>query len=211
VREDGIAVNRARRVFSVILLLVVGCICIGWADTWEEIRGATGTIQAIKADFVQEKHLSILSRPFISKGVFYYQAPDSLRWEYTFPVRSILLMHKGKLRRYTETGKGRIEDSRMDSKGMQIILQEIALWLGGHFSDDPAFDAVLKDGRRIVLTPKEEGFSKMIQHIDLRLSDTPGIIKSVEIYEGPDSYTRIIFTNTEINQKIEEVLFLGIS
>jgi len=211
VREDGIAVNRARRVFSVILLLVVGCICIGWADTWEEIRGATGTIQTIKADFVQEKHLSILSRPFISKGVFYYQAPDSLRWEYTSPVRSILLMHKGKLRRYTETGKGRIEDSRMDSKGMQIILQEIALWLGGHFSDDPAFAATLEPGRKIVLTPKEEGFSKMIQHIDLRLSDTPGIIKSVEIYEGPDSYTRIIFTNTEINQKIEEVLFLGIS
>ncbi len=210
-REDGIAVNRARRVFSVILLLVVGCICIGWADTWEEIRGATGTIQTIKADFVQEKHLSILSRPFISKGVFYYQAPDSLRWEYTSPVRSILLMHKGKLRRYTETGKGRIEDSRMDSKGMQIILQEIALWLGGHFSDDPAFAATLEPGRKIVLTPKEEGFSKMIQHIDLRLSDTPGIIKSVEIYEGPDSYTRIIFTNTEINQKIEEVLFLGIS
>jgi outer membrane lipoprotein-sorting protein len=211
VREDGIAVNRARRVFSVILLLVVGCICIGWADTWEEIRGATGTIQTIKADFVQEKHLSILSRPFISKGVFYYQAPDSLRWEYTSPVRSILLMHKGEMRRYMETGKGLIEDSRMDPKGMQIILQEIALWLGGRFSDDPAFDAVLKDGRRIVLTPKEKGFSKMIEHIDLRLSDTPGIIKSVEIYEDRDSFTRLQFQNTEINKGIEETLFLGIS
>ena len=184
------------RFFSVILVLVTAGICLGWADTWEGIRGATGTIQTIRADFVQEKHLSILSRPFISKGVFYYQAPDSLRWEYTSPVRSILLMHKGRMRSYTETGGGLMEDSRMDPKGMQIILQEIALWLGGRFSDDPAFDAVLKDGHRIVLTPKEKGFSRMIQHIDLNLSKTPGIIESVEIYEGPDSFTRLVFLNT---------------
>ncbi len=210
-REDGITVNRAHRMGLLILLFISGAICIGWADTWEEIRGATGTIRTIKADFVQEKHLSILSRPFISKGVFYYQAPDSLRWEYTSPVRSILLMHKGGIRRYTETTKGLIEESRMDPKGMQIILQEIALWLGGHFSDDPAFDAALKDGRRIVLTPKEKGLSKMIEHIDLMLSDTPGIIKSVEIYEGPDSYTRLEFLNAKINKELEEALFREVS
>jgi outer membrane lipoprotein-sorting protein len=203
--------NSARRFFSVIMLLVAACICIGWADTWEGVRGATGTIQTIRADFVQEKHLSILSRPFISKGVFYYQAPGSLRWEYTSPVRSILLMHKGRMRSYTETGKGLAEDSRMDPKGMQIILQEIALWLGGRFSDDPAFDAVLEAGGRIVLTPKVKGFSKMIEHIDLILSDRPGIIESVEIYEGPDSFTRLIFLNTEINKVIEEALFLDVS
>jgi outer membrane lipoprotein-sorting protein len=190
---------------------VTAGICLGWSDTWEGIRRATGTIRTIRADFVQEKHLSILSRPFISKGVFYYQAPDSLRWEYTSPVRSILLMHKGRMRSYTETGGGLMEDSRMDPKGMQIILQEIALWLGGRFSDDPAFDAVLKDGHRIVLTPKEKGFSRMIQHIDLNLSKTPGIIESVEIYEGPDSFTRLVFLNTDINKEIEEAFFKDIS
>jgi len=211
VKRNGIAVNRRRKIGPIILLWVTGCLCIGWADTWEGIRGATGTIQTIRADFVQEKHLSILSKPFISKGVFYYQAPDSLRWEYTSPVRSILLMHKGKTRRYTDTGKGLIESSRMDSQGMQMVLQEIALWLGGHFSDDPAFDAALKEGRRIVLTPKEKGFSKMIQHIDLMLSDTPGIIKSVEIYEDESSVTRLLFKNAEINEEIKEAVFLEIS
>jgi outer membrane lipoprotein-sorting protein len=211
VRGDEIAVNRARKVFSVILLLVAGWMSIGWADTWEGIRGAAGTIQTIRADFVQEKHLSILSRPLVSRGVFYYQAPNSLRWEYTSPVRSILLMHNGAVTRYTQTDKGLVQESQMDAKGIEIILQEIALWLGGRFSDDPAFAATLEPGRKIVLRPKEEGFSKMIQHIDLSLSDTPGIIKSVSIYEGPDSYTRLVFTNTAINEKIEEALFMGIS
>jgi len=203
--------NSVRRFFSVILLLVTAGICVGWADTWEGIRGAAGTIQTIRADFVQEKHLSILSKPLISKGVFYYQAPDSLRWEYASPIKSILLMHKGKTRRYTDTGKGLIEGSRMDMQGMQIVLQEIALWLGGHFSDDPAFDATLKEDRTIVLTPKDKGFSKMIQHIDLRLSDRPGIIKSVEIYEDESSVTRLLFKNAEINEEIKEAVFVEIS
>lgn len=120
-------------------------------------------------------------------------------------------MHKGKIRRYIKTGNDFVEDSRMNPKGTQIVLQEIALWLGGRFSDDPAFDATLEDGRKVVLTPKEKAFSKMIEHIDLKLSDTPGIIESVTIYEGQDSYTRLEFLNTVINKEIKEALFLGIS
>jgi len=201
----------AHRFFSVILLLAAAGMCVGWADTWEGIQKGTGAIRTIKADFIQEKHLSILSKPFVSKGVFYYQAPDSLRWEYTSPVRSILLMHKGKMRRYTETGNGLVEEAQMDPQGMQIILQEIALWLGGRFSEDPTFAATLKEGHKIVLAPKEKGFSQIIQHIDLSLSDTPGIIQSVAIYEGQDSFTKITFQNAAINQEIEEALFLEIS
>ncbi|MFH1083053.1 MAG: outer membrane lipoprotein carrier protein LolA [Pseudomonadota bacterium] len=210
-KNDKMAITWRSRTFAVALLLLAGWISIGWADTWEQIRGATGTIKTIRADFIQEKHLNILSRPLISKGVLYYQAPNSLRWEYTSPVRSILLMHKGKIRRYIKTGNDFVEDSRMNPKGTQIVLQEIALWLGGRFSDDPAFDATLEDGRKVVLTPKEKAFSKMIEHIDLKLSDTPGIIESVTIYEGQDSYTRLEFLNTVINKEIKEALFLGIS
>ena len=205
------AITWRSRTVSFALVLLAGLISIGWADNWEQIRGATGAIQTIRADFIQEKHLKILSRPLVSKGVFYYQTPNSLRWEYTSPVRSILLMHKGKISRYIKSGNDFVEDSRMDSKGMQIVLQEIALWLGGRFSDDPAFDAALKQGRKIVLTPRDKAFSHIIEHIDLRLSDTPGILKSVTIYEGRDSYTRLEFINTEINKEIEASVFSGIS
>lgn len=210
-KRERIAADKLHSIFSLALLVAAAWLSIGWADTWEAIRGATGTIQTIRADFVQERHMKILSRPLVSRGVFLYQAPNSLRWEYTSPVRSILLMHNGVVRRYTETDKGLVQESGMDAKGIEIILQKIALWLGGRFSDDPAFAATLKPGRKIVLTPREAGFSKMIHHIDLSLSDTPGIIKSVSIYEGPDSYTRLVFANTVINEQIEEVLFMRIS
>jgi len=210
-RKNSKALTWRSRAVLFALLLLAGLVSIGWADTWEQIRGATGAIKTIRADFIQEKHLKILSRPLVSRGVFYYQTPNSLRWEYTSPVRSILLMHKGKISRYIKAGNDFVDDSRMDSKGIQVVLQEIALWLGGRFSDDPVFDAALKKGRKIVLTPREKAFSNIIEHIDLRLSDTPGIIESVTIYEGQDSYTRIEFINTEINKEIKESIFSGIS
>jgi outer membrane lipoprotein-sorting protein len=210
-KENGLVETRKSRVFLLALVAVTSWISIGWADNWDQIKKAAEGIKTIEAHFVQEKHLKILSKPLISKGIFYYQAPNSLRWEYITPVRSILLMHNGKTRRFVKSQNGLFENSRTNPTGTQIILQEISMWLKGHFSDNPIFDATLEEGRKIVLTPKEKGLSKMISHIDLILSDKPGIIKSVTIYEDQDSYTRLIFTNTKINKKIREAIFQGIS
>jgi len=210
-KENGLAETMKSRVFLLALLAVTSWISIGWADSWDQIKEAAQGIKTIEAHFVQEKHLEILSKPLISKGIFYYQAPNSLRWEYITPVRSILLMHNGKTRRFVKNQNGLVENSRTNPTGTQIILQEISMWLKGHFSDNPIFDATLEEGRKIVLTPKEKGLSKMISHIDLILSNKPGIIKSVTIYEDQDSYTRLIFTNTKINKKIRETIFQRIS
>ena len=192
---------------SALLLSAVLLVCGGWGNTWREIQSAAGKIDTIEADFTQEKHLKILSKPLVSKGAFYYLAPNSLRWEYTAPFKSILLLHDGKTRRYMHNGSAFTEDTDMNAQGMQVVLQQIALWLGGRFEEDPIFQAALKPDRVIVLTPREKAFSQMIQHIDLKLSDTPGILKSVTIYEGPDSFTRLLFSNVRINQGIPVILF----
>ncbi len=203
--------TRRSRAFFVALLTLTGGISLGWADDWEQIRNAAGAITTIQADFVQEKHLEILVRPLVSKGVFYYQAPNSFRWEYLTPVRSILLMNKGRIERFVKTRNGFVKDSQTNPRAMQIILQEITMWLRGRFSDNPAFEATLKGGREIVLTPKQKALSEMIKHIDLTLSEKPGVIRSVTIYEGPKSFTRLEFLNTRINKEIKKALFLGVS
>ena len=63
-----------------VLLLASAFFSIGWGGSWEELKSAAGPIKSISAEFVQEKHLKILARPLVSSGVFYYQAPASLRW-----------------------------------------------------------------------------------------------------------------------------------
>ena len=64
-----------------VLLIAASVLCLGWADTFEEIQAAAGKVTSLQARFVQEKHLPILTRPLVAKGYFVFQGPDSLRWE----------------------------------------------------------------------------------------------------------------------------------
>lgn len=194
-------------ILSALAVVLASCVLIGWADNREQIRKAAEKVETISADFVQEKHLKILSEPLVSKGRFYYQVQGSLRWEYESPIQSILLMQEGRIRRYIKRDNSLIEDAGARLQAMQVVLLEITRWLNGRFDDNPDFDSVLKTGRKIVLTPTKQSLSKFIKRIELMLSNRPGIIESVMIYESEDSFTKIEFKNVKINKEIEEFIF----
>ncbi|MBW1705196.1 MAG: outer membrane lipoprotein carrier protein LolA [Deltaproteobacteria bacterium] len=205
-----IRVNK-RNILSVFAIILAGFLFIGWSDTWDGLKSSSGKVTSISAEFTQEKHLRILTKPLVSKGIIYYQAPRSLRWEYKSPIRSILLMHHGKIRRYIEGDSGLTEDPGAGLQAMEPVLQEITRWLKGDFGNNPMFSASFKGKGKIVLAPKEKAFASIIKRIELILSDRPGVIKSVTIYEGKDSFTRIEFQNVRVNEPLKDSLFQEIS
>ncbi len=193
------------------LFLLSAFMCLAWADNWKGIRSAASTITSVQAEFVQEKHMEILAKPVVSKGVFYFRAPNSLRWEYRSPVQSILLMHDGRTKRYILKDGAITEDAGAHLQSMQVVLQDIAQWINGRFEENPAFSASLEPHRKIVLRPKEKSLANIIQRIELVLSDRPGIIAAVMIYEGEKSYTRFEFKNAVLNQPLQDSVFRKIS
>jgi outer membrane lipoprotein-sorting protein len=195
---------------AVWLLLSVVIVPSVRADDWDRIRKEAGDIQTINARFIQEKHLEILIKPLISKGAFYFRAPGSLRWEYFSPIRSILLMHGGKVRRFIGNENGFKEDASPGLQAMEMVLREISLWLKGEFSENPNYHASLEGDHKIVMVPVNPAFSKIIQRIEILLSDRPGVIDTVTIYEGESSFTRIRFEDVKINQGLVDTLFESI-
>ena len=189
------------------VILAAAFPCIGMAGKSTGVKGSAGKVTSVSAEFTQEKHMRILAHPLVSKGVLYYQTPKSLRWEYESPVRSILLMHNGKTRRYIQGKEGLIEDTGANFQFLQIVLQEMTQWLGGRFDENSTFTALFEQGRKIVLTPREKSVSILIRRIELALSDRAGVMESVTIYESQDSFTRLTFKNVTVNQKIAESLF----
>jgi outer membrane lipoprotein-sorting protein len=192
------------------LLPILALFCLGWADSWESLRAAATTVASVQADFVQEKHLPILAKPLLSKGVFYYQGPGSLRWEYRAPVQSIMVLHAGRIRRLVAGASGWTEESGPGLAGMQVVMAEISQWLAGRFDTNPMFEARLEPGRRILMIPREEALRQVIQRIELNLADQPGVMQSVVIYESEDAFTRMTFSNTVLNAKIDEAIFRSI-
>lgn len=190
-----------------IVMLFSSVMCLGWADSWEGIRAAGEKVEAISADFVQEKHLPILTKPLISRGRLMFRRPDSLRWEYTAPVKSVLLVTADSVRRFVQTDQGITEDASVHLQAMQFVMPEIGGWLSGRFADNPLFEADLKGGGIIRLTPKEEGLARFIERIEIHFSSQPGVIEQVLIVEGENAYTRMRFNRTQVNPDLPDRLF----
>jgi len=198
-----------RKILTVLAVLL-GCgILVGWAESWEQIRQVSAGVSTVKADFVQRKHLKILARPLVSEGRFYFRSPDALRWEYLTPVRSVLLLSRGEVKRYIQRNGRLVEDNPGRVQVMKVILPEIAAWSQGRFNSSPTFSAELRPGpkSRIVLTPKDKSLGAIIQAIEITLSDKPGVIEVVRIIENAESYTVIQFKNVQTNQRLDDLIF----
>jgi outer membrane lipoprotein-sorting protein len=200
-----------RQMIIVAAVLACSFFFLGWAGSLEEIKQEAKDLRSIQTDFVQEKHMKILVKPLISEGKFFFSYPQSLRWEYTNPIQSLLVMHNEDIKRYVMSSEGMIEDGSAALQVMQVFLQEIISWIQGDFEKNPDFTAELQPGGIIFLKPKDPAMMNFIEKIALKLTDTAGVIESVTIYETPTTYTLIKFNNTIINQTIDDSVFKGIN
>lgn len=204
--------RRNQKLFFIPLTFAACLLLVGWADNWEQIRRESSQIQSIQARFIQEKHMKILSRPLISEGRFFFQAPASVRWEYTAPVKSILLMHGGSLKRYIYSGGGFTQEAGGRLPAMEIVMQEISAWLHGQFDQSQYFTATLVQHPTpgIILTPREKSFARLIQRIELTPSGQPGVLKSILIVEDEKTTTLLEFRQVQVNQPIPESIFQAV-
>jgi outer membrane lipoprotein carrier protein len=191
----------------IITLLLAGLFLMGWSEKWSGIKSEAARIKTVSARFIQNKHLKILSKPLKSEGRIYFEAPDSLRWEYTAPLQSILLSYQGATKRYFKNGEQFLPDAGGSVQAMHFVLFEIQRWLGGRFNENPDFKADLKGVGKIVLIPSTKGLKKMLQRIEIQLANHPGMIESVTIFEDEGSYTRLEFYDVELNSELEASIF----
>lgn len=200
------------KIFLLLLTLsffaAIPSVQAGTTDQEEPVLAAQPLqLRSVQADFIQEKHLKILARPIISTGTFTFQAPQSLRWEYRTPIRSVLLMHGGKVKKFMERDGVLTEDKGMRLDAMQVVLAEISNWLDGRFTDNAMFTVAFPDKQTILLTPKDQGLAALISSIRLKLADQAGLLDEVTIFEGPGSSTTLTFSNRTINRKVPASLF----
>jgi outer membrane lipoprotein-sorting protein len=186
--------------FSVLLLLP--CVVAAAETAKHPVR-----VQTVQADFEQEKHLKILLHPVRSSGRFVFQAPGSLRWEYIHPFHSVLLLHDGQVKKFVEHDGQLRQDRTSGFDAMGVILGEISGWLEGKFTDTPTFTVQPSGKGNPVLIPRDPGMRGFIQQIVLEPGDRPGLLKSVTIVEGADSFTRMIFSNPVLNRPVDRALF----
>ena len=204
-----IRVASMKKTWPVLLILLMLLPASVRADDFEQLRRDSARISTISADFVQKKFMKILARPLISEGKFYYAAPDSIRWEYSKPIKSVVISGKGNTKRYIAAGGKMIEDKTGGAQAMKIVLDEVAGWMSGKFDSNPSFTATLKEGSstQITLTPVGKSMTGMIEKIEITVSRKDAAVKSVRIVESVTAETRIDFQHVVINKGIHPSVF----
>jgi outer membrane lipoprotein-sorting protein len=179
------------------------------ATDFEQLRKESAKIKTIQAQFVQKKFMKILSRPLVSEGCFYYAAPDSFRWEYFKPLKSVVMTYQNNTKRYIYSEGKMVEDKMGGVQAMKIVLNEISGWMGGRFDQNPSFKAVIHEGANtgITLTPRDKGMAGMIEKIEITVAKKRVTVQSVKIFEGAGNYTQINFNNVKINGEINPSVF----
>ncbi len=198
--------------FCSALLAAAPASAAPWYQDWEGIRKAAATVTTIETDFVQTKALKILTKPLVSKGVMAYRRPNDLRWEYTSPLQTLLVVRRGNAQRLLKHGGEWVTDSSAKIEAMKIVLGEISLWLEGNFGASKTFRPELRQAAggqqaHVELVPIEPALAKIISRIDIVFGERPGTVKGIDIYEGSENVTHIAFENSRFDGTIPDSRF----
>lgn len=136
-------------------------------------------------DFVQEKHLGVLSHPIVSHGVVTRRPDQTILWRQTDPFDSAVLI--GALG--IESGDDRA-DAAMQGAVASIAGAVVDIFFGRLDHLAALFDVTALDGH-VVLVPKDDLLSGVIDRIEL---DGSSWLSEITLVDKSGDYTTISLT-----------------
>jgi len=149
-------------------------------------------IRSLKVDFIQEKHLEMLSKPSIGKGILCFKQPKSIRFEMTQPFHSILIVDDEKVARYERTDNNWKKLQQGSTKVLSLVMNQITTWLQGNFREQSSIyhiSAKQSEIKTVILTPKHKQLLTLISSIELGLNKKETRFDTVTIKEPGGDYT----------------------
>jgi hypothetical protein len=137
-------------------------------------------------EFVQERHLSILSHPIVSHGVVTRRADRTILWHQTDPIDKAIVI-----------GPEGIQSGADEADAMpQALVASIAgavvdILFGRTDRLTTLFDVTESDGQ-VVLVPKDKPFSEFMARIEL---DGASRLSKITLIEKSGDFTTITLTS----------------
>ena len=163
---------------------------------------------SIKADFTQDKNLSMLSEKITSKGNFWFKKDSRVRMEYTQPFKYLMILNKDKV--YVKDGAKESKVSTKSNKMFQQINKIMIDCMQGTMLDNTDFKTRVfenKTAALVELTPVSKGMKEMFKSINVVVDKKDFSVTSIQMLELSGDNTIMRFTNKELNAAIPDNLF----
>ena len=165
----------------------------------EKMASAAEKIKTVECNFTQTKQSKMLSKPQMSEGKMFCQQPDKLRWEYTSPRASTLVLAGTEARLL----KGNEQEARNKFIGemARMIMNCVA---GKNLTDNKTFQVSAKEMPTeyvATLVPQRKDmkrlYTKLVLHYDLKQET----VTEIELHEKNGDRTLIELHDISINGK----------
>lgn len=204
-----------------VLLAVLAFIGISKAysqDTYRVLKDIDGfrskmaeastNTNTIISDFEQLKHLSFLEEDVESRGIFFFQKENKLRWEYTEPFFYLIIFNKDTVM-IRDENKTNVYDATSGNMFRQI--NEIMLsMVSGTILDSDNFDFEYYEkasSYKLELTPLDENMKEFLSKIRLFINTKDYSVDELYMIEKSGDYTWIRFINKRLNEEIPQHTF----
>jgi len=177
------------------------------AEFLTRVESHAAGVHAFSCDFRQERTLAIFAKPVVFSGKLYLARPDRLRWEFTKPIASLLILD-GKSGRRCGEGSPASEFNLERDPVMRLVAGQMRTWTGGNYRDlQGEFTLELKSGPALVLKPRKEGLAAFLNRIEVLFDAASLQPTRVEIHEEGGDRTVIAFTGYQLNPELSAELF----
>lgn len=167
----------------------------------DRVSQIQASINTLSASFEQTKTSRLLVAPSVSRGRFYYLAPDKLRWEYESPRQMTVLLAGGVATTYRPAEKRaeRVEVGRMQRRIFRFLSAAEPLEkLEGNFT----FTFIDPGGTgnyTLRLVPTTHAIKKRMRSVEVVIDRQTLLPVAVSYVEADGDSTAYSFSNVEIN------------
>ncbi len=180
------------------------------AEIFAKIAESSSGVSTISSNFLQEKHLKMMEKVIVSKGLFYFQKPDRLRWEFVEPSAFGFSVNGDSAKRWRGK-KGHTRSFKISREPIfKVIIDQVFSWANADFKQlEKGYDILVISKEPIVLKliPRKPREKKIIDHLMLTFANAASHVDSVEVHEKGNDFTRIRFTNIILNEILQQNLF----
>lgn len=172
----------------------------------DQIHHAQSQLRSLEARFVQRKESDLLLEPEVSEGTFAFVAPDRVRWDFTAPSDTVVVVRSQEMLTWYRDLKRaeRVHVGPQADRMLQLLGPGSSLaTLQRYFSVSAAFPKDTEVPYRLELTPRISRLGKRIRKMTLHID--PRLFVPVRVfYEEPGGQTtELRFEDLEINAEID--------
>ena len=175
----------------------------------KKMQQTARTTTSLQSDFIQVKHLDVLSEDITSDGRLCFKKENNLRWEYISPIRYTIVLCAGKVS-IKDEGKLSSYDLSANKTFQKISEMVVRSIQGDLVLDKVAYQYIFQENSvqyLVELLPKDEKVRSFMERIQIYFSKKNLRVQSVKMIEQSGDYTLMKFKNQIFNESISDSLF----